>query len=120
QGSRRGSDLMKAICEAYAGSKPAVCNDIPEARKVNVTILSDTRCAPCDSTHLEGILRQRIANPNITSLDYNDAAGKKLFGALKNVAPTLPAAVFDASLDPDKEAAQSLASAPKPAGGYAS
>lgn len=101
QGSRRTGDLMRAICNAATGEKPAACGDIPEAPKVNVTILTDTRCEECDSKALEAQLKSRIAAPVITVLDYAEPAGKKLYGEVKPV--KLPALIFDKSLDADKE-----------------
>ena len=116
QGGRRGSDFMRAICNAYSGSKPAVCSNIPESPKVNVMLLSDKRCAECETGRIESQLRSKIANPVVSKLDYGDADGKKLFDAIK---PTnLPVAVFDATLDADKESAQAFSRGIRAAGDY--
>jgi predicted DsbA family dithiol-disulfide isomerase len=117
QGGRRPADLMRAICAAYSGAKPAACNDIPESPKVNVTILSDKRCgADCNPAKMEGSVRQKVANPVLKTLDVADAEGKALFDQIK---PTmLPAVVFDASLDADKEASAAFARGVKPVGQY--
>jgi predicted DsbA family dithiol-disulfide isomerase len=116
EGGRRANDLMKAICNAYSGAKPAACSDIPESPKVNVTFLTDKRCADCDTKRMEGQVRQKVANPVVTTLDYGTPEGKKMFDAVK---PTnLPVAIFDATLDADKEAAGGLARGLKPAGDY--
>ncbi|NUO49797.1 MAG: thioredoxin domain-containing protein [Polyangiaceae bacterium] len=117
QGGRRPADLMRAICAAYTGAKPAACNDIPESPKVNVTILTDKRCgADCNPAKMEGSVRQKVANPVLKTLDVADAEGKALFDAIK---PTmLPAVVFDASLDADKEASAAFSRGLKPAGQY--
>ena len=115
QGGRRPADLMKAICAAYQGQKPAACNDIPESPKVNVTILGDKRCgAECDTRKLEGQIRSKVANPVLKTVDYSDAEGKKLFDQIKPA--KLPAAIFDATLDADKEASAAFARGVKPAG----
>jgi predicted DsbA family dithiol-disulfide isomerase len=114
QGGRRSNDFFKAICNAYQGNKPAACANIPESPKVNVTLLGDKRCAECDTKRLEGQLRSRVANPVVTNLDYADAAGKKLYDQVKPA--MLPLAVFDATLDADKEAAQALSRGIKQAG----
>jgi predicted DsbA family dithiol-disulfide isomerase len=115
QGGRRPADLMKAICAAYQGQKPAACNDIPESPKVNVTILSDKRCgADCNTQKLEGQIRSKVANPVLKTVDYSDAEGKKLFDQIKPA--KLPAAIFDATLDADKEASAAFSRGIKPAG----
>jgi predicted DsbA family dithiol-disulfide isomerase len=116
QGGRRPADFMKAICGAYQGNKPAACSDIPESPKVNVTILSDKRCAECDTKRYEGQVRSKVANPVMKTLDYSDAEGKKLFDAIKPA--NLPAIVFDGTLDADKEAAQAFGRGLRQAGDY--
>ncbi|MBM4375438.1 MAG: DsbA family protein [Deltaproteobacteria bacterium] len=101
-GGRRPADFMKAICNAYTGKKPAACSDIPESPKVNVTILTDKRCEECDPRRLQGTISRVVANPVLKTLDYADAEGKKLYDAIKPA--KLPLAVFDATLEADKEA----------------
>lgn len=115
EGGRKPRDLIKAICNTDSAKKPAACADIPESPKVNVTILSDKRCGTdCDPSGLEGGLRQAIANPVVTNVDYSSPEGKQLFGTLGGA--TLPAAVFDATLDADKDALAQLSQSMKPAG----
>lgn len=116
QGGRKTTDFMKGICAAYTGAKPAICNDIPEAPKVNVTLLGDKRCAECDTKRFEGMLHQRVGNPIITTVDYADPAGKKLFDAIKPV--KLPAVIFDKTLDADKDASQAFGGSARAAGDY--
>jgi 2-hydroxychromene-2-carboxylate isomerase len=108
QGGRRPIDLMRAICEAYKGEKPAACGEIPELPRVNVTLLGDQRCADCNMQGLEGSIRRVIGNPQITTVDYGDAPGKKLFDAIAPI--SLPAVVFDETLDADQDAAQAISS----------
>ena len=98
---------MRAVCSGASGKKPAACADIPESPKVNVTILSDNRCGPdCDPKRAEGGLRSKVANPIVTTVDYLSADGKRLFAQIK---PTsLPAAIFDSTLDADKDAIAAL------------
>jgi 2-hydroxychromene-2-carboxylate isomerase len=107
EGGRRVPDLMRAICNAYAGAKPAACAEIPELPKVNVTLLGDKRCGKeCDLDRLEAQTRNIVGNPSITKVDVTEAAGKALFAAIGPA--TLPAVVFDATLDADAEAKQAV------------
>ncbi|HQP39702.1 MAG TPA: DsbA family protein, partial [Polyangiaceae bacterium] len=53
-GGRRTNDFLRAICAEYKGKKPQVCTSIPEAPKVNVTILSDKRCTECQPERYQG------------------------------------------------------------------
>jgi predicted DsbA family dithiol-disulfide isomerase len=118
EGGRKPTDFMKAICNGASGKKPAACADIPESPKVNVTILSDKRCgADCDSSRLEGSLRGVLGAPVITNLEYTSPEGKQLFGSL-GPAAMLPAAIFDATLDADKDAVAQLSRNLKDAGGH--
>lgn len=116
QGGRRTPDLMRAICNAAKDKKPAACANIPELPKVNVTLLGDKRCAECDLTQLEKQVGARVGAPVITKLDYSDPAGKKLFDAIKPA--KLPAAIFDSTLDADKDASGALAKGLRVAGDY--
>ncbi len=115
-GGRKIVDFMKAICNAYAGARPAACASIPESPKVNVTLLADKRCAECDPHRVELAVTREVANPVWTRLDYGDPAGKKLYDAIAPV--KLPVAVFDATLEADKDASSHLAWQLKPSGSY--
>ena len=117
EGGRKPSDFIKAICSGASGKKPAACANIPESPKVNVTILSDKRCgADCDASRLEGSIRGAVGSPVVTNLDYSSPEGKQLFGSLGPA--MLPAAIFDSTLDADKDAATALARGLKDAGGH--
>jgi len=116
QGGRRPADFMRSICNAYQGAKPAACNDIPESPKVNVTMLTDKRCAECDTRRYEGQIRQKVANPVMKTVDYSDPEGKKLFEQIKPA--QLPAVIFDGTLDADKEASAAFSRGLRQAGDY--
>jgi glutaredoxin len=106
EGGRKPADLMKAICGKFTGTVPAECAEIPQAPKVNVTILRDDRCTSCDVPKYEKQLVTKVSNPVITKLDYGSAEGKKLFDEIKPA--KLPAFVFDATLDADSDASNAF------------
>ena len=113
-GGRKPVDFMKGVCNS-GGKKPAGCATIPESPKVNVTLLSDTRCGTdCDPRRLEGNIRNKVGNPIITNVDYATPEGARLFGIIKPV--SLPAAIFDATLDADKDAVAAFSRGLKAAG----
>ncbi|MFO0761053.1 MAG: hypothetical protein U0359_31535 [Byssovorax sp.] len=117
EGGRRPTDLMKGICNAAKGKRPAACNDIPESPPVNVTLLGDTRCgADCDTKRYEGSIRGKIGKPVLTNLDYGTPEGKKLFAAIKPA--QLPAIIFDKTIDADKDALDAFSRGMKTAGDY--
>ncbi len=116
QGGRRANDFLRAICAEYKGKQPAACTSIPEAPKVNVTVLSDKRCAECQPERYVGMIKNRIANPVIKNLDFSDPEGKKLYDDLKP--GNLPVVIFDNTLDGDKEAAEGFGRGLKAAGAF--
>jgi hypothetical protein len=106
EGGRKPVELMRAVCSAYGDEKPSACDDIPVPPRVNVTILSDKRCAECEPRQLRAGVARIVATPVFRELDYGDAEGKQLFG---EIGPAkLPAVIFDASLAADQEAAEQL------------
>lgn len=115
EGSRKSIDLMKGICNAAKGKKPKACADIPESPPVNVTLLTDARCgADCDAKRFEGSVRGKIGKPVLTTLDYGSPEGKKLFEAIKP--SSLPAFVFDKTIDADKDALDAFSRGMRPVG----
>lgn len=115
-GNRKSNDIFRAVCAEFQGKQPEACASIPESPKVNVTLLTDKRCKDCDTKRMEGSIKQKISNPVITTVDYTDPAGKKIFDAVKPV--NLPAIVFDATLDKDKDAMMAFSRGLKTAGDY--
>ncbi len=116
EGSRKPADLMQAICGKFTGTVPAECAELPEAPKVNVTILRDDRCASCDVAKYEKQLSTKVSNPVVSKLDYGSPEGKKLFDEIKPA--KLPAFVFDASLDADTDAVAAFKRSLREVGGH--
>ncbi len=103
EGGRKPTDLMKGLCNAAKGKKPAACADIPESPPVNVTLLTDARCgADCDAKRFEGTVRGKVGKPVLKTLDYASPEGKALFDGIKPA--NLPAFVFDQTINADKDA----------------
>lgn len=117
-GRRGTTDFFRAVCAEHKDPKPAACQSIPEPAKVNVTVLSDKRCTDCNTDRYVNMLKFRLANPVIKTLDYNEEDGKKLYGELN--AANLPVILFDASLDADKEASSMFGRHLKPMGSFRS
>lgn len=105
-GARRSGDILRAVCNSYTGAKPAACSEIPEPPAVAVTVLTDARCKECDAKKVETQLRQKVGNPVIKTVDYQTPEGRQLFDTVKP--RSLPALVFDASLDKDADAKAAL------------
>ncbi len=118
-GRRGTTDFFRAVCAEYSGTKPAACSSIPEPAKVNVTVLSDKRCAECNADRYINMLKFRIGNPVVKTLDYADDEGKKLYETLgKGV--NLPVVLFDETIDADKEASGMFGRHLQPMGAFRS
>jgi 2-hydroxychromene-2-carboxylate isomerase len=115
---RRGSmDFLRAICGEYGANKPASCQSIPEPPKVNVTLISDTRCTECNADRLVGMLQSKVGNAVITRLDYTTPEGRKAFEALPGFETLqLPLVLFDDTLKADADASGAFARFLKPLG----
>lgn len=115
---RRGSiDFLRAICGEHTGAKPAACQNIPEQPKVNVTVITDSRCTDCNADRLVSTLKAKIGSPVLTELDYTQAEGRKAFDELPGAESLmLPLVVFDDTLKADTAASGELARFLKPLG----
>ena len=123
RGGRKTSDLMRAICATYAADAPAACNDIPIPPPVAVTFLTDARCKECDLRKLESKLKGTFGGLVVTQLDYSSPDGQALFAQLQSADPafkTLPAALFDASVEKDAEGYQAVSKFLTPLGDWRS
>ena len=115
---RRGADAYRrAICAEYKGPKPPeACSKLAPLANVNVTILTDKRCAECDANRLSQLLASKIAKPTIKVLDYTEADGKKVYDEIGG--GPLPMLLFDKTLDDDKEAAAGIGPGAQQKGDY--
>ena len=116
-GRRTDDAYTRAICNGFAdGKAPEICKALPDQPTVNVMIISDKRCADCNTAGLEQGVGSRIGKPNIRKLDYGDPEGRQLFEAVKG--EKLPLLVFDETLDADKEASETLGRGARREGKY--
>ena len=121
EGGRKPNDFMRAICNSFDGTKPADCSAIPAPVAVNATFFSDARCAECKIDPLEGQLSQIFDGLKVKKVDYMSPEGKALYAELQKADPsfkTLPAILFDSSLDKDKDGKAQIARYVHPLGTY--
>ncbi len=118
-GGRRPTDFLRAFCAEHKGAtKPQACQNIPEAPKVNVTLIGDKRCPECRVDAWANNLKSRLANPALTVLEYTEPEGRKLYDALGENPGPLPMVLFDSTLDADKEAVGMFNRYLQPRGSY--
>ena len=101
RGRRTSDALVRAICDQYQGTRPAVCATLTELPRVKAIILTDRRCKECAVGRLDAMVRNRLANPEVRVVDYGDPEGRALFDSL-HPGP-LPVVLFDAGLEADAE-----------------
>ena len=117
QGRRGSKDFLRGFCAAHVGAVPAACASLPEQPKVNVTVISDKRCTDCNAERLIAMLNNQIGKAVIASLDYTDAAGRKLYDEVSPKGDALlPLVLFDDSLKADTEAMAGLGRYLRPMG----
>ena len=95
-GGREKNDFMRAICAKVKGNKPPACAKIPEEPEVVATVISDKRCAKCDSRvkEVENIMKGRFF-PKLkisARLDWSSSEAKRLYKELK--LKSLPTMLF--------------------------
>ncbi len=96
QGGRTDMEFLRSICNAYKTAKPEACKDIPEPKKIPVTVLSDKRCTKCFPDRILSQLKNMFPGMEAKTLDYNDPEGKALYDSLKEQGvKMLPAFLFD-------------------------
>lgn len=100
EGGRTEADFMRAICLKYKKDKPEPCRSIPEPAKVDLIVLSDTRCKECLVDRFLG--RFKSAFPGLTEpkiIDYQTDQGKELYDKIKEKGIRyLPAFIFSESV----------------------
>lgn len=96
-GGRSESDFLRAVCNAFEGTRPDACSSIPEPTKVNAIVISDTRCGSnCDTSMLVGQLKSLFPGLTTKDLDYSDEVAKDLME--KSEIKYLPAVLFEDSV----------------------
>lgn len=107
QGGRTTEQFMRAICQAFKVEKPEPCKNIPEPKKIPITVLSDRRCKDCFPERILGQLKNMFPGLEPKTLDYGDPEGKKLYEEIKGYGVTLlPAFLFDPVVAEDPGYAQ--------------
>ncbi len=120
-GGRRTNDFLRQICNSYEGGKPEACTNLPVPVTVNAVFFSDKRCPKCNIDALEGRLGQVFEGIKVKKVDYMTDEGKALYAKLQaadSTFKTLPAVLFDSSIDNDKQGKQQIARYLKPLGEY--
>jgi hypothetical protein len=121
EGGRKSADFERAICNSFTGAKPSACQNIPAPVAVHAVFFSDARCPQCNIDELEGRLGGVFDGLQVKKVDYMTPEGKALYAQLQKsdaTFKTLPAILFDKSLDDDKDGKQQLARYLHSAGDY--
>jgi protein-disulfide isomerase len=82
QGGRQENDFIRAICGGYKADKPEVCKNIPEPKKIDMTVLSDARCKDCAPERIVGQLKNMFPGLQPKTIDYGTPEGKALYAKI--------------------------------------
>lgn len=107
QGGRQENDFLRAICGAFKTEKPEPCKNIPEPKKIDLTVLSDARCKDCFPDRIVGQLKNMFPGLQPKTVDFGTPEGKKLYDEVKDKgAKLLPAFLFAPNVSEDPGFAQ--------------
>ncbi len=84
-GGRSESQLMRAVCAEYKEAVPEECQNIPQPKKIKMTVLTDKRCKECGK-RVSGItrsLKSRFEGLESEKVFYEDNKGKELYEKMK-------------------------------------
>jgi predicted DsbA family dithiol-disulfide isomerase len=96
EGARQADQFARVICNGYKTEKPEYCKNIPEPKKIGLTVLSDKRCKDCMPDRILGQLKNMMPGIQAKVLDYNDPEGRQLYDSLKDKGvKLLPAFLFE-------------------------
>ncbi|MBI3782135.1 MAG: DsbA family protein [Deltaproteobacteria bacterium] len=120
-GGRKSRDFLRAACDAMPGEKAEACKNLPVPPAVAGVILSDKRCAKCDTSRIEPRLKQDLAGLQVKYVDYMSDEGKKLYNDLRKAQPDfkfLPAVLLDKAVEKDEEGYGALKNFMRPIGDW--
>lgn len=92
---RTTTDFMRSICNEFSEA-PSACSNMPKAKEVTLTVLTDSRCKECDISGLISSLKNLFPGLKTTIIDYDSSDGKSLYTLLN--LQNLPALLFDDSV----------------------
>jgi len=100
-GGRQPNDFLRAICGKYK-EKPEACKNIPEPKKLALTVLSDARCKDCMPDRIVNQLKNMFPGLTPKTVDYGTPEGKQLYDSLKDKGvKLLPAFLMEPAVTED-------------------
>ena len=94
RGGRTEKAFTRAVCDAFAKDKPALCDSVPAPAKVAVTIISDARCKDCRTAMIKQQMEGFFPGAELKMLDYTkDEQARTLCKELEIT--KLPVVLFD-------------------------
>ncbi len=93
-GQRTETALKRALCETTDNQPSKVCDSLPQDKEFTAYIVEDSRCTKdeCQTTGLEGQLKNVFPKMKLERKDYNTEEGKKFYDQYQLT--LLPAVLF--------------------------
>jgi len=102
-GGRKSSDFLRAICAEYKVEKPVACSNIPQPKKVDLTVLTDARCKDCNTDRIINRIKSDFPGLQPKVLDYSTPEGKALYQTISGQGvKMLPAFLFAKNVTEDE------------------
>jgi len=103
-GPRTKDGLMRAVCQAFQGTRPAVCDTVPEPTKVTLKVITDARFQDCAQMARIGIEQLSTLFPGLQAevVEYATPEGAALYEAIRGTEQRfLPAFLFGPEVTQD-------------------
>jgi 2-hydroxychromene-2-carboxylate isomerase len=102
EGARSTGALLRALCGAYEGAKPAACEGLSEPKPIPVVVLDDARCKDCPTALGIQALKEIVPWVAPRTVDYGTPEGRVLYESLrKHGLQFLPLFLFDRAVAED-------------------
>lgn len=103
-GPRTRDGMMRAVCQAFEGTRPSLCDAVPPPPRVPLKVIVDARFQDCDAMAKMGIEQLTALFPGLEAeqIDYGTPEGKALYLNIKDTEQRfLPAFLFGAEVEQD-------------------
>lgn len=104
EGPRTREGMMRAVCQAFSGARPAICETVPEPLRITLKVITDDRFPECGQMAQVGIRQLVPIFPGLQAevLEYGTPEGAELYRVIAGTEQRfLPAFLFGTEVEQD-------------------
>lgn len=104
EGPRTKDGMMRAVCQAFSGARPAVCGTVPEPLRIPLKVITDARFPECGQMAQVGIRQLASLFPGLQAdvVEYATPEGADLYRVIAGTEQRfLPAFLFGTEVEQD-------------------